>query len=393
MEMEKKYLIVNTGSASKKYALYEGAKQLVFIHLEGEDGGYVVTKYVDDKIEKKTLTKDQFDTSLDYVLDDMMSSHCIAKYSEVAAIGIRIVAPGLYFLDNHLIDDVCMSKLEEAKEKAPLHLTPMIQAINNLREKFPEVPLYSISDSAFYNGLPAVARNYGLPTGLAAKYEVFRFGYHGLSIKSITGKLQKVLGSNVGKVIVCHLGGGVSVVAIKDGKAIDMSMGFTPLEGLLMATRIGDIDSGAILYLQEKSGMTTIELRKYLNSECGLLGVSEASSDVRDLIKLESQGNMQAKLALDLFAYRVRKYIGSYIAALNGVEALVFSGTIGERSFIMRGKILSGLENLGFALDKEVNDKTIAEDKIISREESIIKIAVIKTDEMGQLARETEKFV
>ncbi|MEI6420351.1 MAG: acetate/propionate family kinase [bacterium] len=391
--MEKKYLIVNTGSASKKYALYEGAKQLIFIHLEGEDGGYVVTKYVDDKEEKKNLTKEQFDKSLDYVLEDMVGSHCIAKYSEVSAIGIRIVAPGLYFLDNCLIDKVCMSKLEEAKEKAPLHLTPMIQAVKNLQEKLPGVPLYSISDSAFYKELPALARNYGLPTGLTAKFEIFRFGYHGLSVKSITGKIQKVLGFNAGKVIVCHLGGGVSVVALKDGKPVDMSMGFTPLEGLLMATRVGDIDPGAVLYLQEKSGMTTAELRKFLNSECGLLGVSEASSDVRDLLKLESEGNIQAKLALDLFTYRLRKYIGSYIAVLNGVDALIFSGTIGERSFIMRGRILAGLENLGFALDKEVNNNTVAVDKVISREESIVKIAVIKTDEMGQLARETERFV
>jgi acetate kinase len=388
-----KYLIVNTGSASKKYALYEGDRQLIFIHLEGEDGGFVVTKYVDKNVEKKTLTKDQFDNSLDYVLEDMVSSHCISKYSEVMAIGVRIVAPGLYFLNNCLIDDICLQKLEEAKEKAPLHLTPMIQAVKNLKEKLPGVPLYCISDSAFYKELPAVARNYGLPFGLANKFEIFRYGYHGLSVKSITGKIQKVLGANAGKIIVCHLGGGVSVVAVKDGKPVDMSMGFTPLEGLLMATRVGDIDSGAVLYLQEKTGMSTVELRKYLNSECGLLGVSESSSDVRDLIKLESSGNTQAKLALDLFAYRVRKYIGSYIAALNGVEAVIFSGTIGERSFIMREKILTGLENLGFALDKKINNETIAEDKIISREESIVKIAVVKTDEMDQLAKETKKMI
>lgn len=388
-----KYLIVNTGSTSKKYALCEDGKQLIFTHLEGEDGGYVVTKYFDGQTEKNSLTKAEFENSLDFVLEDMIASHRISKYSDVVAIGIRVVAPGLYFLENRLIDEAYMSKLEEAKDKAPLHLTPLIQAVKNLREKFPIIPLYGISDSAFYKDVPDVARNYGLPAGLAAKFEVYRFGYHGLSAKSIMSKSEKTLGVKNGKTIVCHLGGGVSVIALRDGKVVDMSMGFTPLEGLLMATRVGDIDSGAILYLAEKIGMTIPELRKYLNSECGLLGVSEVSSDIRDLIKAESEGNKQAKLALDLFAYRIRKYIGAYIAAMNGIDAVIFSGTIGERSFIMRNKIITGLENLGFALDKELNDKTIAEDKLISLPESIIKIAVVRTDEMNQLAKETEKLI
>ncbi|MEI7480354.1 MAG: acetate/propionate family kinase [bacterium] len=389
----KKYLIVNTGSASKKYALYQGEDQIIFLHLETENGGFVMTEKFNGELVKTVITKGQFDESLDFVMEILINNHKISSYSEVSAIGVRVVAPGLYFLKHRLIDDLYMEKLEDAKEKAPLHMTPILISIKNLKQVFSNTPIYGISDSAFHSTLTDVSRNYGLPKAMAAEHEIYRYGYHGTSVKSIVSKLRKQFGELPEKIIVCHIGGGVSLTAVRKGESVDTTMGFTPLEGLLMATRVGDIDSGAVLYLAEKTGMTTTELRRYFNSKCGLLGVSGQSDDVRDLIALEEKGDKDASLALSLYAYRIKKNIGSYIAVMNGVDLIVFTATIGERSFIMRGKILADMENLGIILDKEINNVTIAEDKEISAKNSPVKVLVLKTDEMSQLAKDTEELI
>ncbi|MFZ2038716.1 MAG: acetate/propionate family kinase [Minisyncoccia bacterium] len=385
----KKYLIVNTGSASKKYALYEGDKRLFFSHFETENGGYILTNFYGDSIEKKNITQDSFNDSLNFVLGELVNHKRISDYSDVMAIGVRVVAPGNYFLEHRLLDEKYLSELQIAKEKAPLHLTSILIEIEKIKKMFPSTVLYGISDSAFYKDLPTVAKTYGISTDIAEKYGIYRFGYHGLSLQSLVSKIPKVFGRLPSKTVVCHIGGGVSLVAIKDGQVVDTSMGFTPLEGLLMATRVGDIDSGAILYLQEKTGMSILEVRKYLNSECGLLGVSEKSADVRDLIDLEKQGDKLATLALNLYSYKIKKYIGAYTAAMNGLNGIVFSGTIGERSFIMRERILRDLECFGVKLNLDKNDLAIAEDKVISSWLSKVKVMVVPTDEMKQLAVET----
>jgi len=388
----KKYLIINTGSASKKYALYEGEKRIFFSHFEGKETGHIVTNYFDDQKIEKIISPENFVESFAFVLGELVNYKKISEYSDVQAIGVRIVAPGNHFLEHKLIDDNYISLLKEAKEKAPLHLTAILTAIEKIKGMFPNIPLYGISDSAIYKDLPEVAKYYGISTEIAQKYEIYRFGYHGLSIESLISKIPKIFAKLPSKTIVCHIGGGVSVVAVKNGKPIDMSMGFTPLEGLLMATRVGDIDSGAVLYLLEKTGMSTVELRKYLNSQCGLLGISGKSSDVRDLIELEKQGDKMSKLALDLYAYRIKKYIGSYTAIMGGLDAIVFSGTVGERSFIMRERILNDLQCLGVKLNNSKNNKTVAQDKVISSWTSKVKVMVVTTDEMNQLAIETLKL-
>jgi acetate kinase len=373
--------------------LYQDNKQIYFTHLEMEEGGFVSTDYHDEVKEKIAITKEQFDDSLNFTLASWQKIKIINSLEDIDVIGVRVVAPGLYFLENRIIDAVYLEKLNEAKEKAPLHMTPILLAIQRLKEIFPSTAIYGISDSAFHSTLPEQAHVYGLPSEMAEKYEIFRFGYHGISVASLVQKIQNKFGKVPARTIVCHLGGGVSVTALKDGKSIDTSMGFTPLEGLLMATRVGDIDAGAVLYLAEKENMTIPELRKYFNSQCGLLGVSEKSPDVRDLIKLEEEGDKHAKLALDLFIYRLKKYIGAYTAVLGGLDMLVFSGTIGERSFIVRRRLIEGLEILGLFLDMKKNDSTISQDEIISPEGKKPLIAVLTTDEMNQLAVETKKIL
>jgi len=387
--MEKKYLIVNTGSASKKYALYEGEKQLAFLHLEGEDGGFLLHGHAGEKELRDKINLNQFENSLEVVLKIMTENNLLTKNDDIAGIGIRVVAPGLYFEDHRLIDEEYLSQLVYAREKAPLHMTMIAGAVDSLKRKFPSQPIVGISDSAFHKTMNKSAKIYGLPKGLTEKFEIYRYGYHGLSMTGVLGKIKEKFGEVPEKVIVCHLGGGVSLTALKNGESVDTTMGFTPLEGMLMATRVGDIDAGAVLYLAEKTKMTITELRQYFNSQCGLLGVSERSSDVRDLIKLEDGGDEQSKIALDLFAYKVKKAIGSYIATLNGVDLIVFTGTIGERSFIMRRRILSDLDHLGIKLDEEKNNSVISQDEVISKEKAKVKIAVLKTDEMKELARLT----
>ncbi|KKS69668.1 MAG: Acetate kinase, partial [Candidatus Azambacteria bacterium GW2011_GWA2_42_62] len=211
----------------------------------------------------------------------------------------------------------------------------------------------------------------------------------GISFESVVGKIKNMNGGNLPeKIIICHLGGGSSVAAVKDGQSIDTSMGFTPLEGIVMANRVGDIDAGAVTYLSKKLGYDMDKMENYLNTQCGLLGLSEKSNDVRELLEMEKSGDKNAKLALEVMVYKIKKYIGAYFAALNGADALIFSGTIGERSAIMRSKICAELENLGIILDDAKNSQTISVDRFINKDKSPVKIAVITTDEMGQIASE-----
>jgi acetate kinase len=389
----KKFLIVNNGSASKKYAVYADGQQIYFAHLEIEDGDSIVTEYINGEAIKSSITREEFDASLEFALKKM-SERGITEKAEISAVGVRTVAPGVYFWNHREINEEYIQKMEEAKEKVPLHMTPILLAVKNLVESFKGVaPVYGISDSAFHSTLPEVAKIYGLPTEMAKQHEIYRFGYHGISVQSIVNKSAEFFGAVPSRMIVCHLGGGVSVTAVKDGQSLETSMGFTPLEGMLMATRVGDIDPGAVLYLLEMTGQTPAEMRKYFNKECGLLGVSNGlSDDVRDLIKGDEVGNHEAKLALDLFAYRVKKTIGAYMAVLGGLDALVFTGTIGERSFIMRHRICEGLADLGVELDLVKNDATVYKDEIISTVNSKIKIATLKTEEMNQIAREVGKL-
>jgi len=390
----KKYLIVNTGSVSAKYAIYDEKSELFFGYFEIDAGKAIVTLYADRNKNKSVtinISDEIFNNSLDYFIQEAIKEKVINTKEDIFSISIRVVSPGTYFQSNRIIDSEFISKITEEKEEAPRHVPRTLKEINEIKKIFPNTPIVGISDSAFHKDAPDFAKNYAIPKNVAKDLDIYHFGYHGISVKSIVKKLKNN-GQLSEKIIVCHLGGGLSIVALKDGKTFDTSMGYTPLQGLVMSTRVGDIDPVAVMYLGQKLGKNSTELEAYFNNECGLLGLSGGkSSDVRDLLVLEAKGDKDAELALQKFVMSIKKYVGAYIAEMGGIDTLVFSGTIGERSYIMRDRICNGLEYLGIKLNKNKNNKTISVDKKISSFFSPVKVLVVCTEEMNQMAKDTVK--
>ncbi|MFQ5661694.1 MAG: acetate/propionate family kinase [Candidatus Paceibacteria bacterium] len=371
--MEKKYLIVNLGSVSKKYAIYFGKE----IKLRA-------------RVERGGADEDDFELALEKFLNSAQEKGIIKNEKDINGVGLRVVAPGSYFREDMLIDEEYLKNLEEAEEKAPLHLRPLISEIKDLKRMFPEIPFAGISDSAFHKDLPKHSFYYNIPLEDAEDSDIYRFGYHGISIQSILRKIEKRSGKILPRVIVAHLGGGSSITAIHNGKSVDTSMGFTPLEGLPMVTRAGSIDTKAALQLAKEKGMNSEELNEYLNTKCGLLGLSGGkSSNVRELFDLKENGDEDASLALEVFAYQIKKYIGAYISVLGGLDMLVFSGTISEKSSSMREMILDGLEAIGIEMDKKKNNDTLDKDGQIESKSSKVKIEIIKTNEVEEIALKT----
>lgn len=387
------YLIINTGSASKKYALYSENQEIFKAHLETEDGGLVSAIKIGAEEKKETIPQESYDNSVNYIIELLLSNKLITDIGSIKAVGLRIVAPGNYFLSDKIIDAEYLAKLQEAKNRAPLHIDPELAEIEHLKKTMPATPIVGISDSAFHKTIPDRAKLYGLPQDIASRLEIYRYGYHGISAQSIVNKIKNWLGDIPPKTIICHLGSGSSIIALKNGQSVDASMGFTPLEGVIMSTRTGNIDAGAVIYLAQNLGLDLNNLEALLNQKCGLLGVSGQTSDIRELLKLETAGDKMASTALEVFVYNVKKYIGAYTAALEGLDLLVFTATIGERSFIMRSRICRELNALGIVLDEEKNNSTVSADGFINKGEGHVKIAVIATDEMGEMARQVKEIL
>jgi acetate kinase len=288
-------------------------------------------------------------------------------------IALRVVAPGTFFQANRRVDAAYLARLAEAGRWAPLHVEPVLEEARRLRARMPELGILAISDSAFHASLPEYRRRYALPAAEADARDLFRFGYHGISVRSVLRKAAAA-GREAARAIVCHLGSGASVTAARDGRSADTSMGFSPLEGLIMGTRPGDLDPGAVIYLAKAGGMGPDELEAYLNGRCGLLGLSGISPDMRVLLAREAEGDAGARLAVEAFVDRVRKYVGAYFAVLGGLDLLAFTGGIGERSEAVRRRICAGLE--GTVL-KGPDDP---------------RVAVIPSAEMEEMARQAEEF-
>jgi acetate kinase len=378
-----KILSVNPGSSSRKFAIHEGEKNLFFAHLETEGGKYLLNLDIGGKKEISEITETDYQNDVEYILNLAKVRGAIAGKAEIRGVGVRIVAPGEYFCSHNPIDLEFKNKLKEAEEEAPLHIRPILKELDELEAALPEIKKIAVSDSAFHAGLPAYARAYTIPKEDARKYNIYRFGYHGISVQSVLKKIPTLMGSLPERVIVCHLGSGSSLTAVKNGRSVDTSMGFTPLEGLPMGTRVGDIDAGAVIYLGQKLSLGYEALEEYLNKKSGFLGVSAKTSDVRELLELEKIGDADAALAIKIFIYKIQKYIGAYAAAMGGVDLVVFTATIGERSVIVRERIAEGLGFLGIALDSLKNTAPDG-DAFVGN-----KLAVIRTDELGEIARET----
>ncbi len=383
MAMETTSLVINIGSASKKYALYEEEKELATYHFEKEDGSFIVTETFNNAKEKLSLTENEYTQSTVFLLNRLKTKN---NAFSIEQIGIRVVAPGTYFHATQPVTQEYITKLEEALLKAPLHIAPTLEEIKLLPSLFPDKPIVAVSDSAFHTTITESAQFYALPIETIQKYDIYRFGYHGISMQSIVRTLKKAINPLPRNIIICHLGSGSSITAVKDGKSYDTSMGFTPLEGLPMGTRVGNIDPGVITHLAKQLNLSPNDLDTYLNTQCGLHGLSGKTADVRELIALEQQGDKNAKRTLDYFSYHVKKYIGAYTAILNGVDLIVFTAGIGERSSIMRARILNDLEELGIIVNKEKNEAASSENvSFIEDVTSKVKIAVIKTNEMKEI--------
>lgn len=354
-------------------------------------GGELTQKTADGrKLNIKQDMKNHTD-AIELVLKAMVDEKygAIKSISEIGAVGHRVLHSGEDFNSSVVIDDEVIRICEKNAELGPLHMPGNIACIKSCREVMPGVPMVAVFDTTFHSTMPAKAYMYGIPYSVYEQYKVRKYGFHGTSHKFVSEETIKLLGKKESKIIVCHLGNGSSISAVKDGKCLDTSMGFTPLEGLVMGTRSGDIDPAASEYIRAKLNMTPEDLVQYLNKKCGMMGISELSSDMRDLEAAIDEGNQKAKLAVEVAAYRIKKYIGSYAAVLNGVDAIVFTGGIGEHSDLMRALVMSDMEYLGVDFDFEANKGCGDGIREISKPNSKVKVLILPTNEELSIARET----
>ena len=390
-------LVINCGSSSLKYQLINADTEEVLAkglcERIGIDGG--VHTYQPKGSDKVASMIDMPDhtKAVGLVLDALCDpvSGVIKDLSEIDAVGHRIVHGGEKFSQSVLIDDDVIAAIEECNDLAPLHNPANLIGVNSCRKLMPDVPMVAVFDTAFHQTMPEKAYLYGIPYEYYGKYKVRRYGFHGTSHEYVANRTAEFLNRDFKdmKIIVCHLGNGASVSAVSGGKCVDTSMGLTPLEGLIMGTRSGDIDPAIMEYIAGKENLSISEVLNVLNKKSGVLGLSGGvSSDFRDLGEAAASGNERAQTALETYAYRVAKYIGAYAAAMNGVDAITFTAGVGENNIAVRAMIGSYLNYLGTAVDPDRNN-TRGEEKIISAEGSKVTILVIPTDEEMSIARQT----
>jgi acetate kinase len=386
-------LVVNPGSASRKYALYAGENVKATINFEFVDGAVMAKVEHDGQVNKVNYDDPDLSDVSKYVSSILTDNNILKDQEKIDAIGIRIVAPSNRFMRDELLTAEVELALEAVQQKAPLHVTTALAEIKHLKSHFGETPIITISDSAFHATKPQWARSYGIDTELAEKSEIMRYGFHGISVGSVVRKMKQadILAP---KMVVCHLGSGSSLSAVVDGKSIENTMGYTPLEGLMMATRTGNIDVSAALAIKRALELNDEELESYLNKKSGLLGVSGSSNDIRQLLASEEQGDERAALALKLFVYRIQQSIGQMVASMGGIDVLVFTATIGERSAPIRGRVMEGLEYLGLIGDKALNEETFEPKEATNIGTSESKpIIVISTDESQEIASRVNKYL
>ncbi len=348
---------------------------------------------LDEKLEGEILDHQQ---GIEYLLGVLISKEygSLKDLDEIDAVGHRVVHAAEEFSGSVLITEEVVKALEKSTELAPLHNPPNLKGIYAMTQLLPEVPQVGVFDTAFHQTMPEHVYLYGIPYVLYEKYKIRRYGFHGTSHKYVSSRACEILDVDINKqkIITCHLGNGSSVAAIKYGKSVDTSMGMTPTEGLIMGTRTGDIDPGTLLFIAEKEKTSINYTRILINKFSGLLGISGVSSDMRDIENAAQEGNRRAKVALDMYAYRVKKYIGAYAAALEGFDMLVFTGGIGENDVKTRKKILSGLEFLGIKTDPE-KENLRGKEMVLSAPDSKIKVLVVPTKEELMIAKDTFEIV
>ena len=394
-----KVLVINCGSSSLKYQVIDSESEKVLAkglcERIGIDGRLVYQPAGSDKI-KTEVAMPTHKEAVKLVLDALVNPEngVLKSLDEIGAVGHRIVHGGEKFTESAVIIDEMLKKVEECNELAPLHNPANIIGINACRELMPGVPMVGVFDTAFHQTMPAKAYMYAVPYECYEKYGVRRYGFHGTSHSFVSKRAAEVAGIDLhnSKIIVAHLGNGASISAVLNGKSVDTSMGLSPLEGLVMGTRSGDIDPTAVEYIARKEGLDFDGVMNLLNKKSGVLGVSGVSSDFRDLLAAADEGNKRAKLAVDMFCYRVAKYIGAYTAAMNGVDLIAFTAGVGENNGFVRSQICDYLGFMGVQIDAKANE-VAGEERKISTDDSKVLVYVIPTNEELAIARETVRLV
>jgi len=396
-----KILVLNCGSSSIKYKLLDmiNKEELSSGAVEkiGMKGSFL--KHVRRDGQKVLLKGEILEhrIGIEYILGVLTSQKhgCIESLEEINAVGHRVVHGGEKFNSSVLITEEVIQKITECIDIAPLHNPPNLAGINAIIELLPSVPQVAVFDTAFHQTMPDYAYMYGIPHSLYTKYGIRRYGFHGTSHRYVSRRAADFLGLdyNNSRIIVAHLGNGASICAIKNGKSVDTSMGFTPIEGLMMGTRSGDVDLGVVTFLMEKEMIGSASVSTLFNKHSGVLGVSGVSSDMRDVDKAKGEGNERARLAWDMYEYKVMKYISGYIGVLNGVDAIVFTGGIGENQTETREYVCRQLDYLGVKIDFDLNKASRGKEILLSTPESAVNICVIPTDEEFMIASDTLDIV
>ena len=393
-------LVMNCGSSSLKYQLIDSESENVLAkglcERIGIDGRLTHKPANKEKYVVETTLKDHND-AVKLVMDTLMDQEhgVISDINEISAVGHRVLHGGKFFSDSIIINEEVKDVIKACFELGPLHNPANLIGIEACEKIMPNTPQVAVFDTAFHQTMPAKAYMYGIPYEYYDKYNIRKYGFHGTSHSFVSKRAIEIAGldKDNSKVIVCHLGNGASISAVENGKSIDTSMGLTPLEGLIMGTRSGDIDPTVIQYIAHKENKTLEEVLNILNKKSGVLGLSEYSSDFRDILTRAGEGEEKATLALDAFVYRIVKYIGSYIAAMNGVDAIAFTAGLGENNAKVRNMICSSLAYVGVELDQAANEEAAGVEKIISSANSKVKVMAIPTNEELAIARETVALI
>ena len=396
-----KILVLNCGSSSVKYKLIDTATDNVMaeggVEKIGLPDGFLKYKLADGSKAIKELGLVDHKGAVKAVLDILTDPElgCISSYDEIDAVGHRVVHGAEKFSKSVLITDEVLQQVKECYDLAPLHNPANVTGIEAVEEILPGIPQVGVFDTAFHQTMPAKSYMYALPYRFYKEDGVRRYGFHGTSHRYVSARVCEILGVDIEKqrIITCHIGNGGSITAVFHGKSIDTSMGLTPTEGLMMGTRVGDVDPGALTFLMKKHNLSVDQLQTIINKESGVLGVSEISSDMREIEVAVNAGDERAKLALDMYEQRIIKYIGAYAAEMGGVDIIVFTGGVGENQTGLRANVCAPLGFMGVTLDKDVNAKTRGTETVISTPESKVTVVVVPTDEELMIARDTEKIV
>lgn len=393
-------LVLNCGSSSVKYKLIEIKANKVLaeggIEKIGLPDAFIKFKFGNEKIQQDLDINDHVG-AIKSILDNLTSKEygCIKDFKEIDAVGHRVVHGGEKFNKSVLINDEVIAKIKECYGIAPLHNPVNMAGIDAINEVLPEVPQVGVFDTAFHQTLPAKSYMYALPYKYYAEDGVRRYGFHGTSHRYVSQRVCEFLGVEPKgkKIITCHVGNGGSITAVKDGKSIDTSMGLTPTEGLMMGTRCGDVDPGALIFLMDKHNLSSKDMLNMVNKESGLAGISGVSSDMREITTAAKQGNEKAILSLEMYEQRITKYVGAFAAEMGGVDIIVFTGGVGEHQSSTRANVCNPLRFMGVEIDDAANDANNGDEGIISTPNSAVKVVVIPTDEEYMIAKDTEAII